>query len=472
MLNDVHSQLNLTKVARVLRPQCREELQQMIQDAARDGRSISVSGGRHAMGGQQFATNSIHLDLARLTRVLDADSTRGLLHIEAGADWPTIIAATHAMRAENGRQWSIRQKQTGVDAVSLAGSISANAHGRGMMMGPLVDDIEDLTIINSQGEFVYCHREKNAELFSLVIGGYGLFGVIYSSTLRLMPRQRLERVVDVIDLDDAVRVVYRRAEEGCVYGDFQFAIDTEDPRFLRRGVFACYRPVAADEEDEIIPSDLPKDIWLELLRLAHDNKREAFRLYAQYYVSTDGKRYWSDSMQLSTYIPTYVEFLEQSRAASEREVVKETLVIGEHYVPRDHLLDFMTEAKEILLRHKSEVIYGTIRAIQKDSTTFLPWAKQDFVCVIFNLRTPHTEEGRANTEKTFRALIDASNHCNGCFFLTYHRYATARQVETAYPNFREWMLRKRQYDPHELFTSDWYQHYKQAFALKSREAPP
>lgn len=69
------------------------------------------------------------------------------------------------MRAENGRQWSIRQKQTGVDAVSLAGSISANAHGRGMMMGPLVDDIEDLTIINSQGEFVYCHREKNAELF-------------------------------------------------------------------------------------------------------------------------------------------------------------------------------------------------------------------------------------------------------------------------------------------------------------------
>lgn len=78
MLNDVHSQLNLTKVARVLRPQCREELQQMIQDAARDGRSISVSGGRHAMGGQQFATNSIHLDLARLTRVLDADSTRGL----------------------------------------------------------------------------------------------------------------------------------------------------------------------------------------------------------------------------------------------------------------------------------------------------------------------------------------------------------------------------------------------------------
>lgn len=416
------------------------------------------------MGGQQFATGSFHLDLTSLTRVLAADAKRGLLHIEAGADWPAIIAATQSMRADDGRPWSIRQKQTGVDAVTLAGSISANAHGRGMMMGPLVDDIEDLTIINAQGELVHCHRGKNAELFSLVIGGYGLFGVIYSATLRLMPRQRLERVVDVIDLDDAVRAVYRRAEEGCVYGDFQFAIDTEDPRFLRRGVFACYRPVAIDKVDEDIPADLPKDTWLELLRLAHENKREAFRLYAQYYVSTDGKRYWSDSMQLSTYIPTYAEFLEQSRSASAMDSVKETLVIGEHYVPREHLLDFMARAKEILLYHKSEVIYGTIRAIQKDGTTFLPWAREDFVCVIFNLRTPHTEEGRANTERTFRALIDASNRCGGSFFLTYHRYATVPQVESAYPGFREWLRHKRQYDPEELFTSDWYQHYKKAFA--------
>jgi len=462
-LNDVHSQLNATRVAFVWQPQTLEELRQMILDAARAGERISVSGGRHAMGGQQFATDSIHLDLSSLQRVLNADSSRGLLHIEAGAQWPAIIAATQGMVAEDGRPWSIRQKQTGVDAVSLAGSISANAHGRGMMMGPIVDDIENVTIIDARGELVFCSRGENAGLFSLVIGGYGLFGVIYSATLRLMPRQRLERVVDVIDLDDAQRAVYRRAEEGCVYGDFQFAIDTADPRFLRRGVFACYRPVAADEGDGDVSADLPKDQWLELLRLAHENKREAFRLYAQYYVSTDGRRYWSDTMQLSTYIPTYVEFLEQSRAASQQDAVRETLVIGEHYVPRDLLLDFMAEAKEILLRHKTEVIYGTIRAIQKDSTTFLPWAKDDFVCVIFNLRTPHTEEGRAMTEKTFRALIDASNQRGGCFFLTYHRYATARQVETAYPNFREWLQCKRHYDPDELFTSDWYEHYRRAF---------
>lgn len=80
-------------------------------------------------------------------------------------------------------------------------------------------------------------------------------GIIYSAALRLRPRLRVERVVDIIDLDDAMNAVFRRAEEGCLYGDFQFVIDTHDIGFLRRGVFAC-------------------------CKLAHDDKGQVFRLYA------------------------------------------------------------------------------------------------------------------------------------------------------------------------------------------------
>lgn len=263
--------------------------------------------------------------------------------------------------------WGIRQKQTGVDAVSLGGSISANAHGRGLMMRPLGDDIENLTLQDARGEFVFCSRDQNVELFSLVIGGYGLFGIIYSATLRLMPRLRLERVVDVIDLDDAMNAVFRRAREGCLYGDFQFVIDTADPRFLRRGVFACYRPADPAVERPEVASDLPRDAWLKLLRLAHEDKREAFRLYAQHYLGRDGNCYWSDTMQLSTYIPSYADYLERARGESSQGAGRETLVIGEHYVPRDRLLDFMSQAKDVLTGLKAEVIYGTIRAILRSS---------------------------------------------------------------------------------------------------------
>ena len=170
-LNDVHSRLNPTSVAEIRRPQTRAELLAIIRECRQRGLKISVAGGRHAMGGQQFATASLHLDMTALDRVLAADPISGLLHLEAGADWPKIIAASHRIEARPGVLWGIRQKQTGVDAVTLGGSISANAHGRGLLMQPLGGDLENLTVVNADGDIIFCSRSENPELFSLVIGG-------------------------------------------------------------------------------------------------------------------------------------------------------------------------------------------------------------------------------------------------------------------------------------------------------------
>ena len=50
-VNDVHSQLNLTRVARVVRPQSLEQLREAILQAGREGLAVSISGSRHSMGG-------------------------------------------------------------------------------------------------------------------------------------------------------------------------------------------------------------------------------------------------------------------------------------------------------------------------------------------------------------------------------------------------------------------------------------
>jgi FAD/FMN-containing dehydrogenase len=320
-----------------------------------------------------------------------------------------------------------------------------------------------MTVVLAAGEVVICSREQNQELFSLVIGGYGLFGVIYSAKLRLSPRQKLKRIVNVIDIDDAANAIYRRLEEGCTFGDFQYAIDSSGDEFLYRGVFSCYKPVDPELPIDDKQSDLPQDAWLKLLKLAHENKREAFKLYSQHYVGTDGQLYWSDTMQLSTYIPTYVDFLEK-HATHEEVVRKESLMIGEHYVPHDHTIGFMHLARQILKENSVEVIYGTIRVIKKDKTSFLPWAKQDYACIIFNLRTIHTPEEIDKVATTFRGLIEASLSFGGSFFLTYHHFATPDQIARAYPQIREFFAAKRLHDPDELFQSEWYRVYREAFA--------
>src|SRR6185503_13906433 len=109
-------------------------------------------------------------------------------------------------------------------------------------MPPIVSDIESFTVVTSNAEFLECSRMQNAELFRLVIGGYGLFGIVYSVRLRLARRQRLRRIVKLTTTDHLAAEFQTKIDNGCLYGDFQFAIDPKSDDFLHKGVFSCYEP--------------------------------------------------------------------------------------------------------------------------------------------------------------------------------------------------------------------------------------
>src|SRR5205809_7883044 len=78
-VNDVHSQLNRTRVRELLTPRTRDELAQIVRSASQKALPISVSGCRHSMGGQQFATDSVCIDTRLLDRVISFDQERGLI---------------------------------------------------------------------------------------------------------------------------------------------------------------------------------------------------------------------------------------------------------------------------------------------------------------------------------------------------------------------------------------------------------
>src|SRR4026207_2270140 len=197
-LNDVHSQLNRTRVRELLTPRTRDELVEIVRSASRKGVPISVSGCRHSMGGQQFATDSICIDTRSLERVISFDQERGLIEAEAGIQWPKLIRTYLDAEAGSAKQWGIAQKQTGADTFTLGGSLSSNVHGRGLTMNPLISNVESFTLINADGKSIRCSREENSELFRLAIGGYGLFGLIETVTLRLVSRAELPSAVGVL----------------------------------------------------------------------------------------------------------------------------------------------------------------------------------------------------------------------------------------------------------------------------------
>jgi FAD/FMN-containing dehydrogenase len=453
-VNDVHSQLNRTRVAGVVEPRSTQSLRRLVKDAAREGRRLAVAGGRHASGGQQFSTGNLLVDMRRMDRVLQFDRDRGMVEVEAGLQWPELVQFLLRSQRDASRVWTIRQKQTGTDRLTIGGALASNIHGRGLTMKPFIDDVEEFTLVDPEGEVRRCSRTEHPELFRLAAGGYGLLGPVSTVKLRLAPRRKMRRKVEIIRINDLLTAFDQRIAAGFVFGDFQYAIDPQSADFLNLGVFSCYQPVP---EDVPIPSrrrSLQIGDWEDLVHLAHTQPARAFEEYANYYRSTDGQAYWSDLLQFSNYQDDYHRSLDARLGVQ----VRSTEVLTEVFVPRSALGSFMEAVREDFRRHQVRVIYGTIRLIEKDEESFLAWAREPWACVIFNLHTVHTTGGLQHTAEAFRRLIDLAIDRGGSYYLTYHRFARRDQTEACHPRLREFLAAKQRHDPHGVFQSDWFAH--------------
>ena len=460
VLNDLHSKLNPTTVDSIHHPKSTYEVLSLIKHAKKHDKSISISGGQHSMGGQQYGTGTVHLNMSAMNDVLKFDRKNGIVTVEAGIQWPELIEYLISSQKYSKKQWGITQKQTGADRLSIGGALSSNIHGRGLLLQPMVQDVESFRIINSEGKRINVSREENAELFGLVIGGYGLFGVITEVDMRLSPRQKIKRHVEIINLSDFAAKTSQRINDGYLYGDLQFKTDGEAEDFLKRGVYSFYKPVPLDTPIPQQQRKISSDKWKELLALAHSDKAQVFIDYTNYYLSTSGQIYWTDTHQLGYYDENYEAYLKKTLP----DYKLGSLMISEVYVPRDKTHDFMTDLSLANEKQELDIIYGTIRLIKTDTETFLPWAKQDYACIVLNLRVEHSELGLEKARSDFQLLIDVALSHGGSYFLTYHRWARKDQLLEAYPQFPMFLKLKLKYDPQETYQSDWYRFYKEMFS--------
>jgi hypothetical protein len=115
------------------------------------------------------------VDASRLSRILRIDDKRALLEVQANARWQAV--AEH-LRPGDARSQSLLSARATVGA-SIACNI-AGPDGR-----PVVGHVESLTMITPDGHLRRVDRVANGALFALTLGGQGLFGVLYSATLRI-----------------------------------------------------------------------------------------------------------------------------------------------------------------------------------------------------------------------------------------------------------------------------------------------
>jgi hypothetical protein len=114
-------------------------------------------------------------DPYRLSRVLGVDERAGLIEVQAHTPWRTI--------ADRLRPGDSQAAGTPTTMTTVGESIATNAAGPDGR--PAVVHVESLTVVTAEGELRRISRHAHRELFALTVGGQGLFGSLYSVTLRV-----------------------------------------------------------------------------------------------------------------------------------------------------------------------------------------------------------------------------------------------------------------------------------------------
>jgi FAD/FMN-containing dehydrogenase len=416
-----------------------QQLRQILRTARSQGKKVTIAGSRHTMGGQTLYPGSFSLNMRPL-KAMQFDVKRQVLRVQAGATWAEVIPYL------NQQGYAVAVMQSNND-FTVGGTLSANAHGWRHNHRPFASTVESLRLMLANGEIVTCSRQQNSELFALVLGGYGLFGIVLEVNLKVVPNQLYEASRQVIPARDYI-TSYRQqvtSDVGMAYGRLSIA----PGRLLEEAILTTYRPVPTPEG--ILP--LPPPAAPGLARtvfvgsIGNDYGKELRWLLEKNLGGEAGER--ASRNQIMNR-PAQLFELNQPNA---------TEILHEYFVPPDRLEAFLVRCRQILPKHSVELLNVTVRNVEPDPDSFLAYARQEVFGLVMLFRQPRTLIAEAQMQALSRALIDAVLAEGGTYYLPYRLHASQSQLSRAYPRIQEFWARKRSYDPEEIFQNQLYVQY-------------
>ncbi|MDP9381033.1 MAG: FAD-binding oxidoreductase [Chloroflexota bacterium] len=443
---DDASRLNQTRVKEVWDipsdPAAAErQLAALLRRAKAEKLPVSIAGARHSMGGHTIVPDGTVINMLPF-KAATLDPGTNILHVQAGARWADIIPYLD----QHGRSVAVMQSN---NTFSVGGSISVNAHGWQPNHPPIASTVEAFRLLRDDGSIVRCSRTENAELFSLVLGGYGLFGVILDVDLRVVPNTRYRLGHFVIPSDRYVdlyeREVNQRSDVGMVFG----RLDVTPDNFLREATLNVFYRDPENEIPPLTPAQFEKI------------RRTVFR-------GTVGSDYgkelrWDLEKRLASAIEGKVfsrnQLINEGIEAFENRSAESTDILHEYFIPPRQLGAFLERLRVIIPEHHGDLLNVTIRNVHPDDDSFLRYVDQEVFGLVMLFNQKRTPEGEKAMKAMTQALIDAALDEGGTYYLPYRLHATPEQFARAYPQGQKFFERKRAYDPDELFQNEFYRMY-------------
>lgn len=460
-LNDA-SGLSQTPVHGVVKVTSEEDVANALAFARSNGLKVSMAAVRHSMGGHAFDDHALVLDMMAFNRV-EVDEAAKTIRVQPGATWHDIQNVLHP-------RFAVKAMQS-TDIFSVGGSISVNAHGMDHQAGALSGSIRRLRVMMADGSLRECSREREADLFRHVVGGYGLFGVILEAELEIVDNAVYRTSREIIRSQDFSAYFRDRIEGEPGLGLFYGHLSTASANFLDDMIVYRYDLEADRAPDDMPALDEPGAVGIKRLIMNLAKRGDIFQRLKWYAEKT------LEPMAESCTVPRTAAMGEGEACLVARnnpmhdsvpylfnDLPEETDILHEYFVPRPAYNEFIAAAREILAGQKLPVLNASVRIVDAEDVA-LSYAVEPAFSLVLYINQPTTPEGDADMRAVTRAMIDATLAHGGRFFLPYQLHYTGEQLLRSYPELPAFLQAKDDYDPDGLFTSTFYRAVKGVVAV-------
>lgn len=459
-VNDA-SCLDQTAVMGVVAVTSEKEISKTLSYAREHDLKVSIAGVKHSMGGQAFAKNALVLDMTRFNAITINESKKTMT-VNSGATWHEIQTRIHP-------RYAIQAMQS-TDIFTVGGSISVNAHGMDHQAGAVENSIVSMRVMMPDGSIKRLSRTENPELYELVVGGYGLFGIILDAELRLVDNDLYTSNRQIVSYKDFPALFESEIEPNKDVGLMYTHLSTAPgSSFLDEAI--VYRYEKSDEKiatEEIPPLGEISSVKLRRLVMnlsKYGGAMQTLRWWSEKYLEPkmESCTISRNSAQSSgeACLVTRNEPMHDSVPYLKNSLKKETDILHEYFIPRENITAFIDGMREIMRSNDVNLLNASIRVVHKERG-YLSYAPEEAYSVVLYINQKTDSAGNERMRTVTRELIDLAVKNDGRFFLPYQLHYTAEQLRASYPNIDGFFALKRAYDPTEMLTNTWYETYSKS----------
>ena len=417
-------------------------LRTLLHRARRDQLRVSIAGARHSMGGHTLYPGGILVNMSGYNHMTMLDEYT--LRVGSGTRWDEVIPYLHAHNKSVG----IMQSN---NSFSVGGSISVNCHGWQFGRPPICDTVKGFRLMKADGSIVYCSREEQTDVFSLVLGGYGLFGIILDVDLTVVDHAIYHMEKYIVPASEAIQLFDQKIsgqdDVAMAYG--RMRVDASD--FLNEVTVAIFRP-------ERYSPDPPAEINPAGLRAL---RRSLFRGSVS---GNHGKRlrWWAETKIQPLIQQDQVwrnDLCSEPATVFENRKNQSTDILHEYFIPRNGIEVFTAALRKLIPASDLNLLNVTIRHVDTDHDTFLRYADEPMFSFVLLFHQNRDKVSEQKMESATQQLIESALDAGGCYYLPYRLHATMEQFHRAYPQAKEFFARKRDLDPDEIFQNKFYLKY-------------